>query len=135
MVQRKAEVTAVIRRRQLEEELQRKAQIEEARERAEIVVKQRLLVKVSLLLPHIIYIYGIYIIIIITIITSIITIMNTLFLHRGKVRLQTSCSKGCQNPTPCWTRQIQARPNHLWARCSVFISPPASRGRQESGNS
>jgi hypothetical protein len=20
------------------------------------------------------------------------------------VRLQTSCSKGCQNPTPCWTR-------------------------------
>ena len=24
----------------------------------------------------------------------------TLFLPRGKVRLQTSCSKGCQNPTP-----------------------------------
>ena len=52
----------------------------------------------------------------------------TLFLPRGKVRLQTSCGKGCQNPTPCWTRQIQARPNQPWARCSVFIPPPASRG-------
>jgi hypothetical protein len=40
----------------------------------------------------------------------------TLFLPRGKVRLRTSCSKGCQNPTPCWTRQIQARPNQPWAR-------------------
>jgi hypothetical protein len=54
----------------------------------------------------------------------------TLFLPRGKVRLQTSCSKGCQNPTPCRTRQIQARPNQPWARCSVFIPPPASRGQQ-----
>ena len=50
----------------------------------------------------------------------------TLFLPRGKVRVQTSCSKGCQNPTP---RQIQARPNQPWARCSVFIPPPASRGQ------
>ena len=29
--------------------------------------------------------------------------------------LQTSCSKGCHNPTPCWTRQNQARPNQPWA--------------------
>ena len=53
----------------------------------------------------------------------------TLFLPRGKVRLQTSCSKGCQNPTPCWTRQIQARFNQLWAWCSVFVPLPASRGQ------
>jgi hypothetical protein len=26
---------------------------------------------------------------------------STLSLPRGKVRLQTSCSKGCQSPTPC----------------------------------
>jgi hypothetical protein len=52
----------------------------------------------------------------------------TLFLLRGKVHLQISCSKGCQNPTPCWTRQIQARPNQPWARCSVFIPLPASPG-------
>ena len=43
----------------------------------------------------------------------------TLFLPRGKVHLQTSCSKGCQNPAPCWTRQIQARPHQPWSRCSV----------------
>ena len=49
----------------------------------------------------------------------------TLILPRGKVRLQRSCSTGCQNPAPCWTRQIQARPNQPWARCSVF---PANRG-------
>ena len=49
-------------------------------------------------------------------------------LGRRTVHLQTSCSKGCQNPAPCWTRQIQARPNQPWARCSVFIPPPASRG-------
>ena len=53
----------------------------------------------------------------------------TLFLPRGMVRLQTSYSRGCQNPTPCWTRRIQARPNQPWARCSVFIPPPASRGQ------
>jgi hypothetical protein len=53
----------------------------------------------------------------------------TLFLPRGKVRLQASCSKGCQDPTPCWSRQIQARPNQPWAWCSVFIPPPASRGQ------
>ena len=37
-----------------------------------------------------------------------------LFLHaslpRGEVRLQTSCSKGFQNPTPCWTRHCQMLP-------------------------
>ena len=57
----------------------------------------------------------------------------TLLLPRGKVRLQTSCSKGCQNPTPCWTRQIQARPNQPCARCSIFIPNPASRGSVFSG--
>ena len=30
----------------------------------------------------------------------------TLFLPRGKMRLQTSCSKGCQNPTPAVLQQI-----------------------------
>ena len=53
----------------------------------------------------------------------------TLLLPRGKVRLQTSCIKGCQNPNPCWTRQIQARPDQPWARCSVFIPPPAGANR------
>ncbi len=54
MLQRKAEVSeAVLRHRQLEAELHRKAQIEEARERAEIA-KQRLLMKVpaGYTLPH-----------------------------------------------------------------------------------
>ena len=36
------------------------------------------------------------------------------------VRRQAA-GKGCQNPTPCSTRQIQARPNQPWALCS----PPA----------
>jgi hypothetical protein len=37
--------------------------------------------------------------------------------------------KGCQVSTPCWTRQIQARPSQPpWARCSVFVPAPASRG-------
>ena len=47
-------------------------------------------------------------------------------------RQATSCRqaavKGCHDPTPCWTRQIQAVPNQPWARCSVFVPPPASRG-------
>ena len=55
------------------------------------------------------------------------------FLHAFPAKRQsTSCRqgacKGCQIPTPCWTRQIQARPNQPWARCSVFLPPPASRG-------
>ena len=64
-------------------------------------------------------------------------IIYLLLLHafpaRSKVRLQTSCSKGCQNPlmdSPLASRQIQARPNQPWARCSVFIPPPASRGHR-----
>jgi hypothetical protein len=57
----------------------------------------------------------------------IVIIIIMLFLPRGKMRLQTSCIKGCQNPAAYWTRQIQARPNQPWARCSVFIPPPASR--------
>ena len=39
-----------------------------------------------------------------------------------------AANKGCQTPTPCWTRQIQARPNQPWARCSVYVPSPASRG-------
>ena len=58
----------------------------------------------------------------------IITRFSCQAVPRGKVRLQLVCNKGCQNTTPCWTRQIQARPNQPWARCSVFIPPPASRG-------
>ena len=37
--------------------------------------------------------------------------------------IRAAC-KGCQNPVPCWTRQIQPRPNQPWARCSVRIPPP-----------
>ena len=35
-----------------------------------------------------------------------------------------------QNPSPCWTRQIQARPNQPWAGCSVCntATPPAGDG-------
>jgi hypothetical protein len=56
-------------------------------------------------------------------------IITRFVLPRSKVRLLTSCGKGCQVPTHCWPRQIQARPNQPWARCSVFIPPPAGRGR------
>ena len=57
----------------------------------------------------------------------IITISSTRFSCQSKQgasadKLQVKA----QNPTPCWTRQIQARPNQPWARCSVFIPPPAS---------
>ena len=38
-------------------------------------------------------------------------------------------SRATTYPTPCWIRQIQARPNQPWARCSVFLPPPASRGQ------
>jgi hypothetical protein len=61
--------------------------------------------------------------------SNYITLHCTLFLPRGKLHRQISCSKGCQNPTPCWTRQIQARPNQPWGRCSVFLSPHASWGQ------
>ena len=66
----------------------------------------------------------------------------TLFLpKKGLVRhhdavMQTSCGQRlalrCQIPSPDWTRQnqLQARPNHPWAQCLVFIPPPASRGHQ-----
>ena len=45
-----------------------------------------------------------------------------LLLHAFPAKRQgASCRqaavKGCHNPTPCWTRQIQARPNQPWARC------------------
>ena len=57
----------------------------------------------------------------------------SLLLHASPAKRQgASCKQaageGCHNPTPCWTRQTQARPNQPWACCSVFIPPPASRG-------
>ena len=45
------------------------------------------------------------------------------------MRLQTRCSEGCQSPAPCWTGQIQARPNQLWARCSAEDKGAVARGR------
>ncbi len=58
---------------------------------------------------------------------------HLIILHAFPAKRQgASCRqaavKGCHNPTPCWTCQIQARPNQPWARGSVFIPPPASRG-------
>ena len=50
------------------------------------------------------------------------------FPAKGKV--QTTACKGCQTPTPCWTRQIQARPSRPWAQCSVFVPHPATRGHK-----
>ena len=53
----------------------------------------------------------------------------TLFLPKARnVCSRQAAVEGRQNPTPCWTRQIQARPHQPWARCSVFILPLASRG-------
>jgi hypothetical protein len=50
-------------------------------------------------------------------------------LHGDKVRLQTSCSpRAVSNPTPCWTCQIQARPNQPWAQCSLLLYRPPSAG-------
>ncbi len=64
----------------------------------------------------------------------IITIVITVHTVPAK-RQGTSCRQaavtGCHNPSPCWTRQIQARPNQPWTRCSVLIPPPTSRGQQE----
>ena len=42
------------------------------------------------------------------------------------VRRRAVC-KGCQYPSPCWTRQIKVRPSQPWARCSVFVPSPAGR--------
>ncbi len=63
----------------------------------------------------------------------IILSLLLLLLHACPAKRQgASCRqaaiKGCHNPTPCWTRHIQARPNQPWAQCSVFVPPPASRG-------
>jgi hypothetical protein len=61
----------------------------------------------------------------------IIIITYAVPAKRGKVRpadkLQVEAAKV---PTPCWTRQIHARPNQPWARRSVFVPPPASRGQE-----
>ena len=53
----------------------------------------------------------------------------TLFLPKARCVCRQAACKSCQIPTPCWTRQIQARPNQPWARCSVLVPPPASRGQ------
>ena len=54
-------------------------------------------------------------------------------VYLPKERQGASCrqvtGKGCQVPAPCWTRPIQGRPNQPWARCSVFMPPPATRGQ------
>ena len=53
----------------------------------------------------------------------------TLFLPETRCVCRQAACESCQNPTPCWTRQIQARPNQPWARCSIFVPPLASRGQ------
>ncbi len=63
----------------------------------------------------------------------LLILLLLLLIHAFPAKRQgASCRQaaveGCHNPTPCWTRQIQARPNLSWARCSVVISPPASQG-------
>ncbi len=40
----------------------------------------------------------------------------TLFLPKARCVCRQAACKGCQIPTPCWTRQIQARPNQPWPR-------------------
>ena len=42
--------------------------------------------------------------------------------------LRTSWRKAANVAATCWTRQIQASPNQLWAQCSGCIPPPATRG-------
>jgi hypothetical protein len=46
--------------------------------------------------------------------------------------LQTSCKEDAKLLPPCWTRQIQVRPNHPWARCSAFIPPPPTGAKKLS---
>ena len=62
-----------------------------------------------------------------SLIIFIITIRYSCQKRQG-ASCRQAASKGCQMPTPCWTRQIQARPNQPWARCSVIVPPPASKG-------
>ena len=48
----------------------------------------------------------------------------------GKVRREASCTSGLAHilpiDGPC---QIQAIPNHPWARCSLFVTPHTSQGQ------
>ncbi len=51
-----------------------------------------------------------------------------LLLHVVPANTQgTTCRqaaiKGCHKYFPRWSRKIQARPNQLWAQCSVFLPP------------
>ncbi len=59
----------------------------------------------------------------------LLLILHAFAAKRQGASCRQAAVEGCHNPTPCWTRQIQARHNQPWARCSVFISPPASRGQ------
>ena len=59
----------------------------------------------------------------------------TPFLPTGKVKsCRQAAVEGCHNPTPCWTRQIQARPNQPWVWCSVFVPPAGSRSPVRLGH-
>ena len=54
----------------------------------------------------------------------------TLFLPgEARCACRQAASKGSHNPTPHWTRQIQARSNQPWAQYSVYVPAPASRGQ------
>ena len=57
---------------------------------------------------------------------NIIIISHAFLPIKARCVCRQAAGKGCQNPTPCWTRQIQARPNQPWARCSEFIPPPGA---------
>ncbi len=60
---------------------------------------------------------------------SLPVLLHAFCAKRQGASCRQAAVKGCRNPTPCWTRQIQARPNQSCARCSVFVPPPASRGQ------
>ncbi len=67
----------------------------------------------------------------ILLLSILLTVVTSVFLPRGQVRLQASCSDGCRNPTPPCIHRTQASPNQPWARCSVNVRGPASWGHEE----
>ncbi len=54
---------------------------------------------------------------------SIHIYIHALAARRQGITCRQAAGKGCHSPTPCWNRQIQARPNQPWARCSAFLPP------------
>ena len=52
-----------------------------------------------------------------------------LLLHAFPAYMRQGASADKLQSRACWIRQIQARPNHPWARCSVFLPPPGQPGR------